>query len=1316
MRKLRNGFAGAFLLSALTMPAAAADTAPDAAAIAAFANGQVLDAIAILEKAIVSEKDLKARWSLSSLLMDLCTYSYQYQCVVRNAKAFAETGDALREPRLTAGRVVFVGIFERYLAGDTKLIRENFGADFSLKIANPLQDPVLATRFFLLNAAVEQYDGRYDEARKYINRAFASLLRVDTDKNSYEAAVLLKEAILSLYTNHDYARAMQWLTIAVPFFGTTLPRQGFDSAAFLNLAATVQTTVGNFPLSGQGYGLFHDAVERLQIDPAHKEALLAEAVIAQAATLAAQGDFAGARRKFDANPIRARRGDILKSGAFRDYYELYTAAAEVFFDQLSGAVPDEKWKPLFQKTGDWNLSREARGQTVTYRDAALAILENRTDPAKARQMFNGAIAGRLRAFESQRSDTTAFPLPSLLDRLILGFGASYWSTASGEDSDLLIASMELLNRNPRYVVSDTLSTFVAQKSGDERRAARALLRLRDNQQSWERNQLQALVERVAARRPFPAKDFSAQFVARDYDEAIQALSPHIHRPEIRLPTKSQLQAALGESEAFIGYVSGIRVCVRKGGIWGERVFGAASQEVREQFLIDRKVLVNALTAQNAPSDAQDSQYPVEAAIRLQKTLFGGFDACLAGAKHVIFFSPSDVAAIPLGALLRAAPPRLGTGYDLSQAHWLIFDHAFSNVVSIRDFLSSRALSRNAGGNRLLAGIGDPRLANSASAVLKDLKELPETAEELQAISGIVGGRATLLTRAKATEEQFRALPLGHYEILHFATHGLVRGEISGLDQAALVLTPKDMANDQNDGLLTTSEIANLGLSARLVVLSACNTANFDPTAFNARLQSFASAFAVAGVPATVASLWSVESQTSMRLMQAFYKHLISPAAPQIAVALQRAIIDTVRSPPSRAFLHPRFWAPFILTGDGAAGISVAKQDAAYQEAVSVRDGGGDILGAVEDDGVLITSEIGPARNGQHSSLVVAHDAQGKILWSVEDREIGAGKIVRSGQGYVVAGYKWSGRAIPVLRRFSRTGTLEWTVEPRSSAPSAMVGTVSASSDGVWIVLHPLDRSQKAYDMDVVRYSVQGTEIDRRSIPQTPDSSQGRTFVSTEFGGKFYLAVNNPGTSFETVRDSFGFVAICGKGAAVSLYELDGRSDAAPKVASFANLQFSQLTGLRGQLIYAGASLGFCANGRRHPVLGAISPDLKSAKLWEDGTAFSGSLVGVVEAPSGYLGVAQFLERTRFSQDKVDENGMRIAPQSPSSGAIVKHLDFENDQIAEAAVLRFDGRFVLRSTSVLGSGLAQYAAGLARGADGATVYGTSGFNPWLERVP
>ncbi len=41
---------------------------------------------------------------------------------------------------------------------------------------------------------------------------------------------------------------------------------------------------------------------------------------------------------------------------------------------------------------------------------------------------------------------------------------------------------------------------------------------------------------------------------------------------------------------------------------------------------------------------------------------------------------------------------------------------------------------------------------------------------------------------------------------------------------ALVLTPPDKATEEDDGLLTASEIAQLRMDADFVILSACNTA------------------------------------------------------------------------------------------------------------------------------------------------------------------------------------------------------------------------------------------------------------------------------------------------------------------------------------------------------------------------------------------------------------------------------------------------------------------------------------------------------------
>jgi len=57
--------------------------------------------------------------------------------------------------------------------------------------------------------------------------------------------------------------------------------------------------------------------------------------------------------------------------------------------------------------------------------------------------------------------------------------------------------------------------------------------------------------------------------------------------------------------------------------------------------------------------------------------------------------------------------------------------------------------------------------------------------------------------------------------LHFATHGLLAGEVAQLGQAraepALVLSPPDQPTEEDDGLLTASEVAGLKLDADWVV-------------------------------------------------------------------------------------------------------------------------------------------------------------------------------------------------------------------------------------------------------------------------------------------------------------------------------------------------------------------------------------------------------------------------------------------------------------------------------------------------------------------
>ena len=70
-----------------------------------------------------------------------------------------------------------------------------------------------------------------------------------------------------------------------------------------------------------------------------------------------------------------------------------------------------------------------------------------------------------------------------------------------------------------------------------------------------------------------------------------------------------------------------------------------------------------------------------------------------------------------------------------------------------------------------------------------------------------------------------------YRVVYFATHALVAGETEKFAQAkaepALVLSIPAKPSEEDNGLLTASEVATLKLNADFVVLSACNTAAGD---------------------------------------------------------------------------------------------------------------------------------------------------------------------------------------------------------------------------------------------------------------------------------------------------------------------------------------------------------------------------------------------------------------------------------------------------------------------------------------------------------
>ena len=114
-----------------------------------------------------------------------------------------------------------------------------------------------------------------------------------------------------------------------------------------------------------------------------------------------------------------------------------------------------------------------------------------------------------------------------------------------------------------------------------------------------------------------------------------------------------------------------------------------------------------------------------------------------------------------------------------------------------------------------------------------------------------------------------------------ATHGLVAGELAGVSEPALVLTPPAEGTEADDGLLTASEVAQLKFDADWVILSACNTAATDGTPGARGLSGQAKVFFYAGSRALLVSHWPVVSdavRTWIRAVDAMTAY-ITPGSP-----------------------------------------------------------------------------------------------------------------------------------------------------------------------------------------------------------------------------------------------------------------------------------------------------------------------------------------------------------------------------------------------------------------------------------------------------
>jgi CHAT domain-containing protein len=264
-------------------------------------------------------------------------------------------------------------------------------------------------------------------------------------------------------------------------------------------------------------------------------------------------------------------------------------------------------------------------------------------------------------------------------------------------------------------------------------------------------------------------------------------------------------------------------------------------------------------------------------------VLGAVARTFAGKRHLILVPTGPLTSLPFQVLLTQPPSGSDPAANVfARAPWLIKSFGLSVLPSVQSLSALQRLSRENLAPQPFFGMGDPILhgpdpnARQRSAkrsvatptqfyrngladirAVRELTPLPETADELRTIAKTLGASPDAVhIREAATETRVKTTALTAYRILQFATHGLVAGDLSGLTEPALVLTPPDVATEADDGLLTASEIAALKVNADWVVLSACNTAAGDGQGAEA-LSGLARAFFYAGARALLVSHWPV---------------------------------------------------------------------------------------------------------------------------------------------------------------------------------------------------------------------------------------------------------------------------------------------------------------------------------------------------------------------------------------------------------------------------------------------------------------------------
>jgi len=1296
-------------------------------------DGRNLDAIALAKQiataAPPSERQFIYQWAgwICRVTLDIDCAQGLLEIALPHVDALLKTPSP---DRSTVSHNVLLIASYLVATGDYQESAKFLTPGFIAEAASVIKDPLLFAELQLLAAQRARRVSDFDASRDHIDKALVATFSL-VSPSRFDAPRLLVRIIGQLVGNYDTERALRLLAASDSLL-QTMPPDSFLFVEFLLLRAELMAYGRDYAGAAKIMELALSKLDRLQLGPKHKLAIQVSAYNNLLGLAILRGGFDTARDLLKSHPLMASKAEILARGHFANGNEFDFALAEEFVRLMLGDPAKTGWGDLMTMPPRWTkdpeeiLGFEAFGQAAVGLQLAKA---GRTD--EARIAFVSAARKRLGVIrEEYRKSSYAAPLPRWVDIVLADFAIEATLSQAAPDYDLIVQASVLLNRTIATSADDALTSQAIQPSDDGKRTAQSLQTIQYQQVAWEKAQALALAKRVLSsdegdRDVLARERQRTLFVGNEFTQQLQRLRAALTEKRrigavdtvASLATVQQLllaDEALVLHAPIFGRIG--KVCIRADG--AQSLIQAMDSTART----DARLLVAALTAAHPASNEADSQYPAAQAVRLGKLLFGGLEDCLRKSPRVYLVpSPDTVEQVPPAALLAEVPPALGNGYDLRAARWLIRDHAFVRTSSINAFVATKRLSRVRSATLDYLGVGDPALASGNPAVvalrggLNSLQELPETADEIQRVAGLFDkSKARLLQRQSATEEDFRLQPLSEFDVIHFATHGLIREELPGLVEPSLVFTPHPGGDILNDGLLTASQIATLPLRARLVVLSACNSARYEPSVIDSGIQGLSTSFAIAGVPSMIAALWPVESTLARNLIIDTFRSARggnTAVADAMAMAVRRHLDGTTPRP----MLHPRFWAALVVLGDGSIGLNTSAQSAKRELGPFVNVDAAEratIVSAASLDADFISAARGHWTGKGFGSLIRREAADGAVSWEAKAPEIGPGPVAATKQLIYAGGYleQRPMPLVPILRGLQPDGKVLWTLRlPGTPDDSVVMGLATARDQSAVALVGPVVRQKAETDFSLIRVDGSGREIARRSLA-LPVYGQGNNFGYLRLDGAAGLAVINRDQWAKSGSDAYrrnerGDAERCWEGDAADIILIDVATLDERNRLRIDRFMVDSAVSTDDGWIVVGNTRDSCS-AEAHAAAYVVKDDGSVRQLWRDTSPFPTSARGVRRAGSnveiiGYAERAVAVPEDLPTPKERDYYGQRRGDEAYTSGQLF--------------AVRLSAQGIEEARDFVAAGLPIVPTGMVLTTDRNVIFGTVGSRPlWLPR--